>query len=433
MAAMFRRLFHRNVAALVAIVLAGQLLAGFFAMTLVIRPQVQRVASVTADMVTALSNAMAGTDPAKQADLIAAINRSGSMSVRPVAQVPSDGARFPTFVERQFMRAMAARLGAQHELVWRTDGGGQLWFKLRLGNADYWVSMTPPSRRGALASLMMSSLIAFAVSIVCGLALQRRIDEPMRRLVRTVDGYRTDGTQPPLDTSGPEEVAALAGALNRMNERLAGQEAERALMLAGVSHDLRTPLTRLRLSLEMMRGHDAELEAGAIRQVDRLEAMLGQFLDFGRGFDSEPPQSTNVAALVAAAADDAGTDDGLIVDISETLDFPLRARAVRRAVGNLLTNARRHGAAPIGVQAARDGACLRFDISDAGPGIDPAAAQSLLRPFARGDSARSGDGTGLGLAIADRVAAAHGGSVTFARIGGKFVVTLILGSDSRAG
>lgn len=423
---MFRRLFHRNVALLVAVVLTGQLLAGFLVMTLVIRPQVIRVAAVTADMVTALSQAMREMDPARQAALIDGINRAGSMAVRPAADVPSDGPRFPTMVERQFTLTLASRLHMQDELVWRTDTGGRLWFLLRMGQGDYWVSITPPRQRGALASLMLASFVAFVIAIACGLALQRRIDRPLRQLAQSVDGYRADGTQPQLDVSGPEEVAAVAGALNRMTARIAGQEAERALMLAGVSHDLRTPLTRLRLSLEMLRGQDEELEDTALRQVDRIEAMLTQFLDFGRGFENEAPVPTDVAGLLARAVVDAGLVGTVTPDVAPGLAFALRPQAVARAVGNLLSNAARHGVAPIMMDAAVQAGALRITVSDAGAGIAPTAGEQMLRPFARGDSARGGEGTGLGLAIVSRVAAAHDGTVTFGRRNGRFAVTLLL-------
>lgn len=427
---MFRRLFHRNVALLVAVVLAGQLLAGFLVMTLVIRPQVIRVAAVTADMVTALSQAMRDMDPARQAALIDGINRAGSMAVRPAADVPSDGPRFPTMVERQFTLTLASRLHMQDELVWRTDKGGRLWFLLRMGQRDYWVSITPPRQRGALASLMLASFVAFVIAIACGLALQRRIDRPLRQLARSVDGYRADGTQPPLDVSGPAEVAAVAGALNRMTARIAGQEAERALMLAGVSHDLRTPLTRLRLSLEMLRGQDEELEGTALRQVDRIEAMLTQFLDFGRGFENEAPVPTDVAGLLAHAAADAGLAGTVLPDVAPNvatgLVFTLRPQAVARAVANLLSNAARHGMAPIRMDAVLEEGALRITVSDAGAGIAPTAGEQMLRPFARGDSARGGEGTGLGLAIVSRVAAAHNGTVTFGRRNGRFAITLLL-------
>lgn len=420
---MFNRLIHRNIALLIGVVLAGQLLAGGLVMLLVIRPQVDRVAHVTSDAIGALSLALAETPPDRRAALLNAINRQGGMTIRPAIDAPSDGIRFPNFVERQFIRALADQLTTQERLVWRTDRDARLWVRLQLGGGDYWVSVTPPHTRGAFVSLLLAFCTAFIVAVVGGLALQRRLDQPLRRLALAVDGYAPETVRQPLDTSGPQEVAAVATAFNRMTERLAGQEAERAVMLGGVSHDLRTPLTRLRLCLEMMHGGDVELEATALRQVDRIEAMLTQFLDFARGFDAEPLVACDIAKLIGQVAREYG--EGTVeIDVGPGLSAMLRPNAVGRAIDNLVTNALRHGAPPVRIAAWQSGTRMRIAVSDSGPGIDPGCMQSLIRPFARGDAARSGEGAGLGLAIAERVAAAHDGNLHFDRSAGRFTAQL---------
>lgn len=417
------RLIHRNIALLVGAVLVGQLLAGGLVMLLVIRPQVERVAHITSDAIGALSLALDETPPGRRPALLEAINRQGDMAIRPVGDAPSDGTRFLSFVERQFIRALADRLTMQERLVWRTDRDARLWVRLQLGGKDYWVSVTPPRTRGALTSLLLALCTAFIVAVVGGLALQRRLDQPLRRLALAVDRYAPETIRQPLDTSGPQEVAAVATALNRMTERLAEQEAGRAVMLGGVSHDLRTPLTRLRLCLEMMQGSDAELEATALRQVDRIEAMLAQFLDFARGFDAEPLVACDIARLIGQVAADHGTNS-IETDVEPGLNATLRPNAVARAIDNLVSNALRHGAPPVRILARQVGDRLRIAVSDGGPGIDPGDTHDLIRPFARGDAARSGEGAGLGLAIAERVAAAHGGSLGFDRSTGQFTVLL---------
>lgn len=280
--------------------------------------------------------------------------------------------------------------------------------------------------RGAGFSLVISFGAAFIAAAAGGLILQRRLDAPLRRLAKSVDAYTPEGKNQPLDTSGPEEVAAVAGAFNRMTARLDEQMLERVLMLGGVSHDLRTPLTRLRLCLEMMQGHYLDLDATAARQVDHIEAMLNQFLDFARGFDNEPLSTCDIADLLASVAADCGADDIPEVDVQPGLCAYVRPDALSRAVGNLVANALRHGAPPIHIEASLKGDLLRVAVIDAGNGIEPARSNNLLRPFARGDSARSGDGAGLGLAIADCVAAAHDGRISFERSPNRFVVILEL-------
>ncbi|WP_245656678.1 ATP-binding protein [Novosphingobium naphthalenivorans] len=427
-----KSLLRRNVALMVGVVLAGQVIAGLLVLAFVIRPQIDRVANVSANMIVALSQVMEEIPAPRRDALIHAIEEGGDILVRESDAEPAGRPRFPNFIERQFIKALTERLSNHPELAWRTGEQNRLWFHLRLGGRNMWISLTPPTGRSALLSLIYALGVAFVVAVACGLILQRRLDAPLRRLAAEVDAYGPDDAKkgqplPALDISGPEEVAAVARAFNRMTERLARDEAERSLMLGGVSHDLRTPLTRLRLCLEMMQGSDAELEATATRQVDRIEAMLEQFLDFARGFADEPVQPCDLRAVLEAVARDSDAEGAVAVEVPGGLRVPLRSHAVSRAVGNLVGNALRHGARPVAVAARTEGAVLEIVVSDAGEGFDAAQAQQLLRPFARGDSARGGDGAGLGLAIAERVALVHGGSLAFERRGGRFCAMLRLG------
>jgi len=312
---MLRRLFSRNVAMLIGVVLAGQLLAGLLVQIWVIGPQTTRVADVTADMIHALSTTVGNLPADRRAAVIADLSDGSHLLIRPVSAPPTDGQRFPTFIEYRFMRALAARLTTQHKLDWITDTRGRLWIRLALGPDDYWVSVTPPRRRSAMTSLLAALAAAFLVATIAGLFLQRRLDRPLRRLAASVDAYDPERLSPLVATDGPAEVAAVATAFNRLTQRLARNDADRALMLGGVSHDLRTPLTRLRPSLEMIRGDD-ELKNVAVRQVDRIEAMLGQFLDFARGFESETIARTDLAPLLRQIVADCGATDGATISSS---------------------------------------------------------------------------------------------------------------------
>lgn len=413
MAAMFRRFFTRKVAMLVGVVLAGQLLAGILVQVMVIGPQTARVAEVTADTIEALSSAMADLPPVRRAALIAEINRGDNLLIRAVTDPPDDGRRFPSYVEYRFMRTLAARLTTQHRLDWITDSRDRLWVRLAIGREDYWVSMTPPRRRSAMKSLLMALAAAFVVAAVAGIFIQRWLDRPLRHLADAVDRYDPDRPTPPVEADGPREVAAVARAFNRLTQRIAVQEADRALMLGGVSHDLRTPLTRLRLSLEMLGDADPDMRASAVRQVDRIEDMLVQFLDFARGFEAEPVRRTDVSALVRRTAADGGAD--VRAEVADGIILDTRPQALARALANLVANALRHGAPPVRVEAKRTGYVVRITVGDAGQGIADAEVEALIRPFARGDAARGGGGTGLGLAIVDRAVRAIGGQLYFAR------------------
>ncbi|MBB3859574.1 two-component system osmolarity sensor histidine kinase EnvZ [Novosphingobium hassiacum] len=431
-----RSMLRRNVALMVGVVLAGQVVAGLLVMALVIQPQVNRIAQLTADMISVLTHVMEDLPEAERKIMLSRFESSGNVLIR--LQEPADNAasqtlrnRVPNFIERQFVRALSHRLGSGKELKWQRGADDRLWFEMQIGTQAVWISVTPPSGRSALQTMLYAFLVAFIVAAAAGLLLQRRLDAPLQRLAAQVDAFAPDMARheqilPMLETTGPDEVAAVASAFNRLTERLANDEAERTLMLAGVSHDLRTPLTRLRLCLEMMSGHDDQIEATAARQVDRIEAMLQQFLDFARGFAEEAASDVSMAELLAGVARDVDPQGQTQVVVDKTLRANLRYQAVTRAVGNLLGNAIRYGQRPTRLHAHKQGSVVVIEVSDAGQGFSAASAEQLRRPFARGDNARGGDGAGLGLAIAERVAVAHAGSLRFAFRHGRFCAELAL-------
>lgn len=431
-----RSLLRRNVALMVGVVLAGQVVAGLLVMALVIQPQVNRIAQLTADMVSVLTHVMEDLPEGRRKVILSQIESSGNVLIR--LEEPGDSAapqrlrnRVPNFIERQFVRALTARLDPGRDLKWQRGADDRLWFQLQMSTQTIWISVTPPSGRSAMQTLLYAFLVAFIVAAVAGLLLQRKLDAPLRRLAAQVDASAPDGSRqgqalPMLETTGPDEVAAVASAFNRLTERLVQDEAERILMLAGVSHDLRTPLTRLRLCLEMMSGHDDQIEATAARQVDRIEAMLQQFLDFARGFAEEAASDVSMAELLAGVARDVDPQGQTQVVVDKILSANLRYQAVTRAVGNLLGNAIRYGQRPTRLHAHKEGSVVVIEVSDAGQGFSAASAEQLRRPFARGDNARGGDGAGLGLAIAERVAVAHAGSLRFVFRHGRFCAELAL-------
>ncbi|HUM08845.1 MAG TPA: ATP-binding protein, partial [Acidocella sp.] len=195
---------------------------------------------------------------------------------------------------------------------------------------------------------------------------------------------------------------------NRMRERLRRFLVQRTTMLAGVSHDLRTPLTRLRLALAMQPQISPQDLADMTGDIEEMERLIGVYLNFARGEGSEQPAPTDIAALlddICAAARRAGANISL--DVPPGLTATIRAEAMRRALTNLIDNARRH-ANRIWVGASQTGQrTLQILVDDDGPGIPAAKRETLLRPFESEDPA----GTGLGLTIACDIVIAHGGAI----------------------
>lgn len=236
---------------------------------------------------------------------------------------------------------------------------------------------------------------------------------PIRRLARMAEAFGK-GQMAPYKPSGALEVRAAGRAFLDMRGRIERQIEQRTMMLSGVSHDLRTPLTRLKLGLSMLEpGPDSD---DLMRDVQEMEALLTAFLDFARADALDDPETVDLRALARQVVEDAGRLGGevaLVLPVGELPPVALRPGAVRRALSNLLVNALRYGNRARLTLTVLDRA-IRFTVEDDGPGIAPEDRDRAVRPFARLDAARNqnrGGGVGLGLAIANDIARSHGGTM----------------------
>jgi two-component system osmolarity sensor histidine kinase EnvZ len=189
-------------------------------------------------------------------------------------------------------------------------------------------------------------------------------------------------------------------------------EQDRALLLAGVSHDLRTPLSRLRLGVEV-ETRDAQARQGMVDDIEEMDRIISQFLDFardGRDTPLEVHDPNDIVATVVERHRRAGQD--VRFTRGELPRLPLRTTAFLRLVGNLVDNALRHGAPPVEIATRTENGSVVLEVADRGRGIPPDQVEHLKRPFTRGEPARSGAaGAGLGLAIVERIARLHGGTL----------------------
>lgn len=251
-----------------------------------------------------------------------------------------------------------------------------------------------------------SSILLFVIA-----ALFMRIQvRAIRRLAAAAEAFGMGRDRGPIKPEGAAEVRRAGSAFNRMRERVRRFMAQRTELLAGVSHDLRTPLTRLRLALAMLpdKPELAEDVAAMTSDVEEMERMIEDYLAFARGEGTEQVQPVDLSRMLAEVAQGArraGAD--VTLDAPDQLTLPLRPHAVRRAITNLVDNARRH-ARRVALAAARQGErSVQVIVDDDGPGIAPESRESVFRPF---ESATAG-GTGLGLAIARDIVRAHGGEI----------------------
>lgn len=255
-------------------------------------------------------------------------------------------------------------------------------------------------------------LITLAAVIVVSLVAVRLVTRPLQHLAEAADAFGSDLESAPLPETGPTETRRAAEAFNRMQDRLRRLIAERSRALGAVSHDLRTPLTRMRLRAELV--DDEALRAQINADIDDMQAMVESTLDYLRGLrENEQLQTIDMQALLASLVNDAQAL-GHPVTLSGSVLAPYSGRmsALKRALGNLIDNAVKYGQSAhiVSVDGATE---LRISIEDHGPGIAEADLARVVEPYVRLESSRSREtgGVGLGLSIARDAAALHGGTL----------------------
>lgn len=286
------------------------------------------------------------------------------------------------------------------------------WIRFTAGSQPYWLVVSaehPPFP----APLLTWIVIALVASSGGAYLLIARLN---RRLYAVVEASRAIGRgeiPAAIAVEGPEEIQELSRGFNQMSEGLQKLDAERRLMLAGISHDLRSPLVRLRLSVELGRPALNSTAADAmVRDIKDIDAILTQFLEFARNESDESPQQSDLNAIVSDVCRGyqlSGHDVRTVLGPVGLAN--LREVAVRRLITNLVENGVRYGEKEIEVATSRTDDHLVVAVADRGPGIRTGSPDALIKPFAREDVSRSKPGTGLGLTVVDKIARAHGGSV----------------------
>lgn len=319
-------------------------------------------------------------------------------------------------LEGDLERALRERLRRPFDADWASDPRSVV---VRVGMPGGVLHVEAPRKR-----LFTGTLYLFVVWLVGATALlfgvaalfMKNQVRALRRLGEAAEGFGMGRDPGPIKPEGATEVRRAAAAFNTMRERIRRFVAQRTEMLAGISHDLRTPITRLRLGLAMLPPEAAEDAAALTADVEEMERLVATYLAFARGEGEAKAEPADLAALVREAAESAGRDGRGAPVLVRTgpgpVVLPMRAGALRRCLLNLLDNARKHARrVEVSVEASVSGEDGRgwatVLVDDDGPGIAPAQREEAFRPFAT----LSSGGTGLGLAIARDIARAHGGDV----------------------
>jgi two-component system osmolarity sensor histidine kinase EnvZ len=403
-------------------------------------PRARQLAQTLVSIANLTRAALISARPQARRELLRDLSVREGIHVYPAD--PTD--RVEALPDRAFLHRVEElvqeQLGPDTRLSLDREGERALFVNFRVDDSDegnYWLAL-PRERieRVFPLSWLGWGVATLLLSLVGAWLIVYRVARPLKALQQAAHQIGAGEAPPRLDESGPTELATVAHAFNQMSAALAQIDQDRAMILAGISHDLRTPLTRLRMGIEM--AGDEGLREGMTADVEEMDKTIGQFLDFARSEGGEAPQDTDVAALLDELAAQYRRR-GFPVQVMPTAGapaptsaatLPVRPQALRRAVSNLIDNALCYAGGESPVELALSAAAGEFSIEvrDRGPGIPPQDVERMKRPFARLEAARTNTaGAGLGLAIVDRIARSHNGRLELLpREGGGLIARLAL-------
>jgi two-component system osmolarity sensor histidine kinase EnvZ len=402
-------------------------------------PRARQLAQTLVSVANLTRAALISAHPDSRRELLRELSDREGIHIYPAE--PND--RIEPLPDRAFLQRVEElvreQLGPATRLTLEREGERALFLNFRIDDSeegDYWLAL-PRERIERVFPLgwLGWGVAALLLSLAGAWLIVFRITRPLKALQQAAREVGAGGTPPRLDEGGPTELATVSRAFNQMGTDLAQIDQDRALILAGISHDLRTPLTRLRMGIEM--AGDEMLREGMTADVEEMDKTIGQFLDFARSEGGETPQEIDVVAMLGEIASQYRRRGFNVecagfgaVSAGNARALPARPQALRRAISNLVDNALRYAGAekPVELDMTIAGMEFAIDVRDRGPGVPAEEVERIKRPFARLESARSNTaGAGLGLAIVERVARGHGGRLElFPREGGGLVARLIL-------
>jgi len=279
---------------------------------------------------------------------------------------------------------------------------------------EFWIRMPIGDYEGnnPIELLIFTGMLLF-LSLAGAWLLVSQLHRPLKRLAFAAREIGRGDYPGKLKETGPVELVAVTSAFNQMAADMHQLEEDRTLLLAGISHDLRTPITRIRLASEFLSEQDEELKAGIIDDTQDMDDIIDQFIGYVRYGSEEKRELGNLTELIQQVVDASSKQhDGLKSELKKLPQLEFKPMAMKRLVSNLIENAFRYGKAPVLVKSMKKKEQVIVSVRDHGKGIADLDMERLFQPFARGDKARGGKGSGLGLAIVARIVEMHGGEIT---------------------
>ena len=411
-------LLSRSVLLISALLVLSQLIWFGLYRTYNVRTQSEYLASQIASVISTVSVALETMPASARRKFSEKLPAHQNIRLLPATAWDDEEVPLP---ESPLLRSISDHLkrdfsGDAQALVMLEDATRALWIKIKVKNQAYWVVFPPESRGSASAWAWTGwSIFGLTLAIAGGYLLMLRVNRPLRALAAAAGEIGAGKTPPPLDENGPTEIRTLSHAFNQMTSNLKQLDTDRGVLLAGISHDLRTPLSRLRLGVEMLDdGQDDGLKPGMIQDIEDMDAIISQFLDFAREGGNEPSRPDEDLNHIVSSVCERFSRGGqqISTQLGELPPMTLKPTATQRMLTNLVDNAMRYAGGEIEVTTEQVGDCAVVRVLDRGPGIPDNEFSRVMQPFTRLEASRAGGkGSGLGLAIVERAARMQGGNV----------------------
>lgn len=314
---------------------------------------------------------------------------------------------------------MTLLLGGPAEV--RISQGDEYLFWIRPPQSPNWWVKIPLTglEEENLYPLLVVLVILGVLSVAGGWLFVRQLNRPLKALQHAAKEVGRGNFPEPLKENGTTEIVAVTQAFNHMSKGILQLEDDRNLLMAGISHDLRTPLTRIRLATEMMSGEDEFFKEGIESDIDDMNKIIDQFIDYIRHDTKDTVEMSDLNKLLKEVIQAEKVSNRVITYTEKSITpIPIRYIAIKRVVANLIQNALRYSDNDIIIETDElaKQKCVSFSVIDKGPGIPEHEMSRLFQPFTQGDKARGGEGSGLGLAIIKRIVDSHGGYVKLTNV-----------------
>lgn len=406
-----RSAFGQTILLIGVLLLINQAVSLISIMIYIVQPNSDQVEQLLAKQIRVIFIEV--DEPALSTKMVKAFQQETGIGVyleKDALQEGLDGAIYREMSSRN----MSALLGGPAEV--RFTQSDEFLFWIRPPQApEYWVKIPLNSLEEAnYTPLIIVLMILGGLSVIGGWLFVRQLNRPLKALQFAAHQVGRGEFPEPLRERGTTEIVAVTQAFNHMSKGIKQLEDDRNLLMAGISHDLRTPLTRIRLATEMMSQEDEFLKEGIEGDIDDMNTIIDQFIDYIRQDGRDKPELADLNVLISEVVNAESINERDIKFSAEELpNIPMRYVAIKRVIANLIENALRYSEGDISISTRLESTkqFVQIEVEDSGPGIPEKDIERLFQPFVQGDKARGAEGSGLGLAIIKRIVDTHGGRV----------------------